>query len=106
MKRALKGAENLTFYGNLAKNSRKVMTLPLLKLLGHEITKCAWSSFKKQVFWTACITAFFGSFCFREILAPTEWTFNQHETLLWSDVNIKSNSVLIHIKISKNRTEC
>jgi hypothetical protein len=104
-KRVLKGAENLGFNSSIAKNSRKVMTLPLLKLLGHEIAKSSWSPYNKQVFWTACVTAFFGSFRFGEILAPSEWAYNQHETLLWSDVNITEESVLIHVKISKNRSQ-
>jgi hypothetical protein len=47
----------------------------------------------------------FGSFRFGEILAPTEWTFNSHETLLWSDVSFSHDSVLIHVKISKNRSK-
>jgi hypothetical protein len=104
-KRVLKGAENLDFYNSIAKSSRKVMTLPLLKLLGHEIAESSWSPFNKQVFWTACVTAFFGSFRFGEILAPSEWAYNKHETLLWSDVDITEDSVLIHVKISKNRTQ-
>jgi hypothetical protein len=51
------------------------------------------------------VTAFFGSFRFGEILAPSEWAYNKHETLLWSDVDITKDSVLIHVKISKNRTQ-
>jgi hypothetical protein len=103
-KRVLKGAENIAFYRNVASESRRVMTLPLLKLLGHEISRSSWSKTNKQVFWSACTTAFFGSFRFGEILAPTEWAFNSHETLLWSDVNFSHDSVLIHVKISKNRS--
>jgi hypothetical protein len=103
-KRALKGAENVSFYKNLTTDSRKVMTLPLLKLLGHEIAKNKWTNLNKQVFWTACTTAFFGSFRFGEILAPSEWAYNKHETLLWSDITFRRDSVLIHVKITKNRT--
>ncbi len=72
-KRALKGAENIAFYKSVVDDSRKVMTLPLLKLLGHEIAHSSWSKHNKQVYWTACTTAFFGSFRFGEILAPSEW---------------------------------
>jgi hypothetical protein len=103
VKRIVKGAENLGFYRNIAKESRKVMTLPLLKLLGHEISKTGWSEDSKQVFWTACVTAFFGSFRFGELLSSSEQGFNKDETLLWSDVVFSDNSVLIHVKISKSR---
>ncbi len=103
VKRVLRGAENLVFYQSLASNTRKVMSLPLLKLLGHEISRSEWSSDSKQVFWTACVTAFFGSFQFGELLSPTEWGYNQHETLLWSDIYLSKDSALIHVKISKNR---
>jgi hypothetical protein len=103
VKRVVKGAENLGFYKCIASESRKVMTLPLLKLLGHEIAKTSWSEDSKQVFWTACVTAFFGSFQFGELLSSSEWGFNKDETLLWSDVTFSDNSVLIHVKISKSR---
>jgi hypothetical protein len=103
VKRIIKGAENLGFYKTIASESRKVMTLPLLKLLGYEISKTSWSEDSKQVFWTACVTAFFGSFRFGELLSPIEWGFNKDETLLWSDVIFSDNSVLIHVKISKPR---
>jgi hypothetical protein len=99
----LKGAENLSFYKNITSESRKVMTLPLLKLLGHEISRTSWSEDSKQVFWTACVTAFFGSFRFGELLSPSEWGFNKDETLLWSDVAFSDNSVLNHVKIGKTR---
>ncbi len=103
VKRMLKGAENLSFYKTITSESSKVMTLPLLKLLGHEISKTGWSEDSKQVFWTACVTAFFGSFRFGELLSPSEWGFNKDETLLWSDVAFSDNSVLIHVKIGKTR---
>jgi hypothetical protein len=104
VKRVLKGAENLSFYKSMSDKSRKVMTLPLLKLLGHEISRTDWSANSKQVFWSACVTAFFGSFRFGELLAPSEWSYNKNETLLWSDIVFSDNSVLIHVKISKNRS--
>jgi hypothetical protein len=104
VRRVLKGAENLSFYKSISNESRKVMTLPLLKLLGHEISKTSWTSDSKQVFWRACVTAFFGSFRFGELLSPAEGSFNKDETLLWSDVKLSDNSVLIHVKVSKTRT--
>jgi len=37
IKALITGAENLALYGNIARNARKVMTLQLLKILGHAI---------------------------------------------------------------------
>jgi hypothetical protein len=105
VKKVIRGAENLSFYQNICVETRKVMTLPLLKLLGHEISLTNWSEINKQVFWTACVTAFFGSFRFGELLASTETTYNRSETLLWSEVRFSDEtSVRLHVKISKNRT--
>jgi len=52
--------------------------------------------------WTACVTAFFGSFRFGELLANEEFSYNPSEIMMWSDVNFTTeSSVLIHVKIDK-----
>jgi hypothetical protein len=103
-KKVIQGAQNLRFYTNIYKCTRKVMTLPLLKLIGHEIAKTTWSENSKQVIWTACVTGFFGSFRLSEILAKNEWSFNKTETLLWSDIKFTGpDSVLIHVTVEKSR---
>jgi hypothetical protein len=79
------------------------MTLPLLKLLGHQISASKFSRIDKQVIWSACLLAFFGSFRFSELLPPTANTFNAFETLLWNDVVFKEDSLIIRIKIPKSR---
>lgn len=100
----LRGIENLEFYRNVHKGTRKVMTLPLLKLIGHQIANAKWTNDSKQVFWTALTVAFFGSLRLGEILSYNELNFNKFETLLWEDVNFRSDgSLLLKIKISKNR---
>jgi hypothetical protein len=103
-KKVIQGAQNLRFYTNMVKCTRKVVTLPMLKLIGHEIAKSDWSKNSKQVFWSACVTAFFGSFRLSEILSKSEWNYNETETLLWSDVKFTGpDSVLIHITVEKSR---
>jgi len=99
----LKGAENLEFYRDLTSNARKAMSLPLLKLIGHQIAISDWSDDTKIVIWCACVTAFFGSFRLGEILGKNEKSFNQAETLLWRDIKIRGDSILINIKIPKSR---
>jgi hypothetical protein len=87
----------------MVKPSRKVMTLPLLKLLGHQISISKFSRLDKQVIWSASLLAFFGSFRFSELLPPSANSFNSFETLLWNDVVFKDDSIIIRIKIPKSR---
>ncbi len=101
----LRGIENLEFYKNVCKGTRKVMTLPLLKLIGHEIAKLDWEDDSKQVFWTALLVAFFGSIRLGEMLNSKDNEFNPSESLLWEDVTFRGDgSVLLKLKIVKNRT--
>jgi hypothetical protein len=78
------------------------MSLPLLKILGHEIANSEWEDNSKDVIWTAAVLAFFGSLRFEEMLGTGEWKYNPYETLLWSDIKIFENSALLHIKVTKN----
>jgi hypothetical protein len=59
IKLMLKGAENTC--KSTMKLTRKVVTVPILKLIGHEIAGLDWSKYSKQVYWAACCTSFFGS---------------------------------------------
>jgi hypothetical protein len=70
VKSMIKGAGNLALYNSISSQARLVMTLPLLKILGHEIAACSWAENSRRVFWTACCVAFFGSFRMGEILPP------------------------------------
>ena len=106
LKSIVRGAENMNMYEIMSKSVRKVMTLPLLKIIGHQLSKLQWSTDSKQVVWSACVIAFFGSLRLGEILAQNDCEFNSKETLLWSDVKFrKDNSLLIHIKIDKSRNK-
>ncbi len=79
------------------------MNLPLLKILGHEIAKSNWSKLNKQVFWSACTIAFFGSCRMGELLPLTETKIDPFVTLLWKDIKVKSDSCIIHLKSPKSR---
>ena len=106
LKSIVRGAENMNMYEIMSKSVRKVMTLPLLKIIGHQLTKLQWSKDSKQVVCSACVIAFFGSLRLGEILAQNDCEFNSKETLLWSDIKFrKDNSLLIHIKIDKCRNK-
>jgi len=104
-KTQIKGAKNLKFYEPNFDHMKKVMTLPLLKILGHSIAVCNWSEHSKCIVWSAACIAFFGSFRFGELLPRTCNDFDVFETLMWSDVkNFSDASVQIHVKIPKTRT--
>ena len=104
LKNILRGKENLEFYDEKVKETRKVMTLPLLKILGNEIAKSDWESNSKQVVWSAFTLAFFGSFRMGELLSPQENSFSPKDTLLWKDVKFLSPShIIVHIKTPKSR---
>jgi len=101
----LNGAENLTFYSDKAQRQKNVMTLPLLRVLGHELIKSNWSNHSKLVIWGSCTAAFFGSFRLGELLSKNESKFNPYETLLWKDIQfLEDGSAKIHNKVPKTRT--
>jgi len=60
-KTVVKGTKSKQITEKVPKQTRKVMTLSLLKLLGHEIASSDWSNDSKRVVWAAACTLFFGS---------------------------------------------
>ena len=82
------------------------MTLPLLKLIGHELAIKNWEENSKLVVWTAMCTAFFGSFRMGELLSKAEFGFSHFDTLLWADIRfLKDGSIQIRNRIPKNRSQ-
>jgi hypothetical protein len=101
IKSMIKGAENLSLYSNITKNAKLVMTLPLLKILGHEIACSSWSTDSKRVFWAACCVAFFGSFRMGEILSKNDFIFCS-ETLTWDCINLSIPDIAtVQVKFPK-----
>jgi hypothetical protein len=96
----LKGAENIALYSNIVRDSKLVMSYPLLKLLGHEIAKSNWSPTNKKVFWCACCLAFFGSFRMGEILCSDANSFST-ENFTWKRINFAEESATINIRFPK-----
>ena len=102
----IRGVKNLNFYCTPNIQRKKTMTLPLLRIFGHELAKTDWSDQTKSVLWTAVCVAFFGSFRMGELLPKNNKNFNNQESLLWSDIKFfNDGSVQIHNKIPKTRTE-
>ena len=100
---ALKGCKNLEFQSEFDTRKRKVMTLSLLKLIGHGIAISNWDSDSKRVFWSACCIMFFGGFRVGEILASRPDCFDPLSCLTWDDIKFLENSILIQVKQPKSR---
>jgi len=97
----LKGASNLEF--DLPQSKKNVFSLPLLKLLGHNIASSDWIEFSKSTIWAVALIAFFGSCRIGELL-PVSWSnFNVQSSLTWKDVIVKDDLLQIHIKSPKSK---
>jgi hypothetical protein len=83
--------------------TRRVMTFPLLLILGHKIAVSPWKPLSKQVIWAAALTSFFGSTRLGEILASEEKAFSPTSDCTWEDLQLTtSNSFLLRIKQPKS----
>jgi hypothetical protein len=100
-KSILKGVRNIEAAKNENTAKRQVLTLPLLKVLGHCIMSQDWELNSKIVFWSACKVLFFGSFRISEILANNENSYNPLTTLLWEDIDMIGDALRIHVKFPK-----
>jgi hypothetical protein len=82
---------------------RRVMTLPLLKVLGHNLAASGWQKGNIQTVWTASTLGFFSSARMGEILSKEEKGFDPSSTLTWADIKAREDgSFLIHIKNPKS----
>ena len=101
----LKGGKILSSLEGIPTPSRKVFSLDLLQLLGHEIAIADWPIDSKRVFWSACTTLFFGSLRVGEILSCSDSSFASSSCLLWKDVKFRGDSILVHIKLPKVKSK-
>jgi len=102
----LRGAMNLLMSSpNPPSNTRRVVTIPILRHLGHKLSQSGWSAETTQSIWAAGITAFFGTMRMGELLAPTEDMADPTATLTWACVKYRAdNSFLLHVKLPKTGT--
>ena len=100
----LRGANNLIMSSPTPiPTTRRVMTLPLLRHLGHNLRASGWSRATQQTIWAASLTGFFATARMGELLSPTECSFDPVATLTWSCVQYRpDNSFLIHIRLPKS----
>lgn len=100
----LKGSFHHYLNNPSTSSTRRVMTFPLLKLLGHKIARKKWPDLSKQVVWAAATTAFFASTRLGEILAREEQDFSPMSDLTWEDVKFsdETKSILIRLRQPKS----
>jgi hypothetical protein len=94
----LHGWENRT--PKIGKTKQR-MTLPTLKKIKNSIKRHCNSKLDYFAAWTACCTAFFASARMGEILAKSKFNFDPTSTLLWKDVKIFKNKIVLKIKLPK-----
>jgi hypothetical protein len=105
IKTTLKGAENLAMYKNEGSNSKATISIQLLQKIGSKIAKSNISKRDKQVYWTSCMTAFWGSFRMGKILAKNQNGIDR-ESLTWKDIKLDRDFATVLIKRPKvNKTE-
>jgi hypothetical protein len=102
----LAGGKNLETLEGKFSNTRRSLSLKVLKIIGHRIAVSNWSTGSKQVIWTAIATAFFSSARMGELLSPEEFSFDPTTTLQWGQVIFRrENGVLIHIRQPKTASK-
>ena len=84
LKSVIRDKENLEVYENVTKGTRKVMSLPLLKILGHKIAKVGGGKTVNKGCGGTSTLAFFESLRAGEILVKGERVFCPEYTLLWT----------------------
>ena len=107
MKAIMRGAENLQMTApQLKPNCRRVMTVSLLKHLGHRLATSGWEKPATQSVWAASLAAFFGTARMGELLSPSESWADPTCTFTWSCVQYRqeTNSFLLHIRLAKMRS--
>jgi hypothetical protein len=100
----LRGGEHLQMLEPVpASNKRRVMTMQLLRHLGHKLATSGWSAHTRQVIWSVCTLAFFTSARMGELLAPGEHDYDPAATLTWANVKYREdNSFLVHVRLPKS----
>jgi len=99
----LKGAAHMAMQNFPNNNTRRVVTFPMLLLLGHRISLTTWTTLTKQVVFTACTTGFYASTRMGEILASREFSHAPLSDLTWADVKESSDtSLLLRLKQPKS----
>ncbi len=92
----------MEIYSLSAGPSRKAMSLPLLKIIGHALASSGLSRFDKASAWAIFCLAFYGSLRMGEILCSHEAFFDAIDSFLWSDIIwSKDDHIILHLRNTK-----
>ena len=99
----LKGIRNLKRDPKLLaqKKTRRAMTIPHLKLLGHALKESNLSTYMKSAVWAGSMLAFWGSSRIGELMCPYVSSFDPKSSLLLSDVKISKEGMKVWIRSPK-----
>jgi hypothetical protein len=101
----IRGAKHLALPTSIPPRlPRRVVTLPMLKMIGHKLASISsWSEVDKQTVWACCVLAFFTSARVGELLANREDSFDPTTTLTWSDIKLRTDkSAILTLKSPKS----
>ena len=103
VKQVLRGIRNLKRDPQLAakKKTRRAMTIPHLKLLGHAIKESRLSTYMKSAVWAGSMLAFWGTARIGELMGPYGGSFDPKSSLLLSDISISNQAIRMWIRSPK-----
>lgn len=100
---AFRGAANLVFAAPPRPSTRRIVSLPLLALIGHRIGSSSWPELTKQTVWAASTLAFFSAARMGELLSSQITSFDPTSDLTWADIKFTSeDSILVRLKCAKS----
>ncbi len=97
-----KGMENLKRGGKPVLPGTHPVSVPDLRRIRDGL-KFVKERLTGQTVWTCCLVAFWGTFRLGELLGKAERAFDRFSDLLWGDLELNTDRVIIKIKAPKTR---
>ena len=96
----LKGIRNLKRdpQAVVMKKTRRAMTIPHLRLLGHALSTSTLSPYTKGLVWAVAMLAFWGSTRVGELLGPLARAHDPKSAFLMSDISFSEEQVRMWIR--------
>jgi len=92
----IKGATNLQAAAPPRRTpGRRVISMALLRVLGHRLATSPIHQVDRQTTWTVCLIAFFTSARMGELLAGAASVFDPASTLKWGDIKFRADGTAI-----------
>ena len=88
--------------GRSTNTTRLPITIPLLRVIKHQLSTSTLPAQAKLLYWAAFTLAFYGFLRASEYSCPTHSKFTNTRHLLLRDISITTNSLSVHLKRSKS----